>query len=114
MAAGATHAPAIARAISFLFIRISFVEGEAVVACERFLGGRARRAGARFYGTSTKFLSRSHSHDAKALPFAQGVFGQSRNKPGRLLCFRHRGSEPRKDLLELLSGVLRGHKGTSN
>src|SRR5207244_2408040 len=100
MAAGATHAPAIARAISFLFIRISFVEGEAVVAAISW-GPGVERAGPRFYGTSTKFLSRSHSHDAKALPFAQGVFGQSRNKLGPLLCFRHRGSEPRKHPLEL-------------
>jgi hypothetical protein len=84
MATGAAQAPAIATAISFLFIRISFVEMRpCVYFCVSWetSWGFCRPDSGNFL----EFFSRSQAHHAKAAGNAQGVFRQSRNKPAPLL-----------------------------
>src|SRR5690242_14033170 len=95
MAAGATQAPTTARAISFLFIRISFVE---MRPCVYFCVSSKPRGDfvAPIQESFPEFFLRSQAHHAKAGAIAQGVFRQSRNKWRPLLCGHNNRVTPRK------------------
>src|SRR5260221_789315 len=112
MAAGATQAPATATAISFLFIRISFVEVRqsllSILSWEP-LWGSCRP----ILGASPKFFLRSHPHDAKAIAFPQGVFRLSCNNGRPLLLARNGSSGLEKQPRKLLSGIACSHEGPS-
>src|SRR6476659_112171 len=114
MAAGATHAPAIARAISFLFIRISFVEGEAVVAIERFLEGPRGEHQARFMEHPPNSYREATRMMPKPRGFLKGFFANRATNRGGCCASATGGSVPGKDPEELFSRVFRRHEGAAD